>query len=97
MMPQPPNVKAETESRKQQVATLVPMKNMPHPDGSISLGSATASSLKRKVSLRHNTAIIVFLWEGKGGSASNAMKKAKAMVSKQLSLLTTRNLTVRNS
>jgi hypothetical protein len=167
-MPQPPSVKAATEERMQHVATLVPVKNMPHPprpgdqggvggsyaagplsdavlssprqprdlpvlqnrlnqshlptrnvqspqnistmkeyqmqnkmmprpDGSISQGSATSISRERKFSLRHNTAIIVFLWEGKEGSDSNAMEKAKAKVSKQLSPPTTRNLTLRNS
>jgi hypothetical protein len=72
-------------------------KMTPHTDGSISQGSAISNSLERKFSLRHNTAIIVFLWEGKEGSDSHAMEKAKAKVRKQLSPPTTRNLTLRNS
>jgi hypothetical protein len=109
MMPQPPSVKAATEEIMQHMATLAPVKNMPHPPGpggqggvggsyaAGPLSDAISSSLERKFSLRHNTAIIIFLWEGKEGSDSNAMEKAKAKVSKQLSPPTTRNLTLRNS
>jgi len=35
--------------------------------------------------LRHNTAIIVFLWEGKEGSDSNAMERTKSKLEKTFS------------
>jgi hypothetical protein len=95
MMPQPPRVKPETESRKQHVAALdqakiqmeqyqMQKKMMPRPDGSISQGSVTSSSLERKFSSIYSRAIVVFLWEGEEGSDSNAMGRVKSKVSNQL-------------
>jgi hypothetical protein len=79
MMPQVPSLTPAMLERMQA------MKNMSHSDGSISLGSAASSSLERKVSLRHDSAVIVFLLEGR--SHFNGMEKAKAKVSNELSFL----------
>jgi hypothetical protein len=79
MMPQAPSSKPAMEERMQA------MKNMSRSDGSISLGNAASSSVERKVSLRHNSAVIVFLLD----RHSNAIEKAKAKVSNQLSFLRT--------
>ena len=59
------------------------MKNMSLSDGPNNLGSAASSSLERKVSLRHDSAVIVFLFDD-GRSHVNTIEKVKANVSSQL-------------